>query len=329
MNKKVCKTISLLLLLGMLLCSNTLTCVAAKKAKEANTDKTEQQADSLVDYKQDKPKVYVSSCKIVSGEASPGNKFMVKLTLRNSSPKYTVDGLLLSYTNDLKTIHSIYGNSNQAYVGKIEPNEEAEVILTLGLADELRTSLVNLDLKLEYSDGINEVNTNEISVPIQVQTVSELDIQAVSLPEKITTEGKTRVRVTYKNFGSEDLYNITLQIKGDGIVGTEQMSIGTLSAGKVSYVESYVNFRKTGSQKAKVSFTYEDIKGTSHTTNPYDFELTVSEPSEDENQQSQEAAQQAAQQNGATGFGIIQIALLIGIIITFVAVIFIVRRYRK
>ncbi len=229
-----------------------------------------------------KARVAVESFKISGDAIVPGEEFELTLVVKNNSNTDTVRSIMMSFTSDAEGVYTVYGQPDQVYIPQLQPGATYNVNLSMKAADKIKDSVVKFTTEFTYEDYISSENTNKTSVQLPVTTTSKFEIQNVSFPEEIYQDQKTRMRVTYKNSGGDDFYNIVMMVSTEGAMDDEQYSLGSLIAGKVSYAETYVTLSNVGEQSVNVTFSYEDIEGNKFTTNQYEQKIKVLESQEEE-----------------------------------------------
>ena len=229
-----------------------------------------------------KARVAVESFKISGDAIVPGEEFELTLVVKNNSNTDTVRCIMMSFTSDAEGVYTVFGQPDQVYIPQLQPGATYNVNLSMKAADKIKDSVVKFTTEFTYEDYISSENTNKTSVQLPVTTTSKFEIQNVSFPEEIYQDQKTRMRVTYKNSGGDDFYNIVMMVSTEGAMDDEQYSLGSLIAGKVSYAETYVTLSNVGEQSVNVTFSYEDIEGNKFTTNQYEQKIKVLESQEEE-----------------------------------------------
>jgi hypothetical protein len=283
------------------------------------------QTASAASINYDKPRVVLEDFKISDDMVVPGENFDLTLTLKNPSRTHNINSVLLSFSNNIDYVTPIYGQPDQVYVDSIPAGGQKEVTVTLAAAEKITEESIKFQIDATYSDQEKTNNSNTIMIMLPITTTRKFEIQNVSLPEKIYAGDKTRVQVTYKNTGVNDFYNITMYINGENSEKIDQVSLGSLVAGKVSYAEAYVNFTNTGKQKANISFSYEDIEGNKFTTEPYETDFTALENGTREN----EAAIFSEPESSVMLNDTVRIVLIASIGILTIIVIVLQRKYKK
>lgn len=237
-----------------------------------------------------KARVMVESFAVSNDAIVPGEPFELTLTIRNTSDTDVAKSIILTFTNDIETVYGVYGQPDQYYISELAPNATQQIKLQLMAAEKLTDTSVKFQTDFVYEDYITSENKNTTTIQLPVTTTSKFEVQNVSFPDAVYAGEKTRMRITYKNTGGDDFYNITMSVKDQDTEDTQQYSLGSLVAGKVSYAEMYVTLPEAGEQKVTVSFSYEDIEGNKFNTGDYEQPVTVAK--------SQSGSQQDEAENG-------------------------------
>lgn len=237
-------------------------------------------AESKAAFEGQKARVVVESFSVSNDAIVPGEEFELKVKVRNTSKTDTVKSVLMTFTNDLNTVYTVYGQPDQMYIAELKPRAIKEVTLQLKAADELMAATVRFEVDFVYEDYITSQNVNTSSIQLPVTTTSKFEVQNVSFPDTIYAGEKSRIRITYKNTGADDFYNITMNVASEGEEEDEQYSLGSLVAGKVSYAELYITLEEVGSKEVSIRFSYEDIEGNKFNTEKYKQNVSVVENQE-------------------------------------------------
>ncbi|WP_455714729.1 hypothetical protein [Anaerosporobacter sp.] len=284
--------------------------------------KVEAKKDS---YANAKPRIVIDSFKVTDDAIVPGEEFDLKLVLYNPGRVYSANNILLTFTNNADTISVVYPDSDQMYIEKIGPGKKEEVTIRLKASSEIKTETVKFSINAVFSDGETSSNLNDMSLSLPVTKSSKFEIQNVSIQEEVYIGAKTRAHITYKNSGSDNFYNVTMHIEGEALDTSQQYSLGSLVAGKVSYAEAYIEFVKLGKQSINIYFTYEDIKGSQYTTEPYVSQVESIEQSEEAEKPSEVIDNTSSNTRGFIG----KISVMVGIIVVGFFVITLIKRYKR
>jgi hypothetical protein len=277
-------------------------------------------------YSNAKPRIVIDSYTITDDAIVPGEEFDLQLVLYNPGRVYSANNILLTFTNSADSISVVYPNSDQVYIESIAPGKKENITIRLKASAEIKTEAVKFSVNAVYADDETSSNMNEMSISLPVTKSSKFEIQNVSIQEEVYTGAKTRAHITYKNSGSDNFYNVTMHIEGDALETSQQYSLGSLIAGKVSYAEAYIEFTKVGTQSINIYFTYEDIKGTEYTTEPYISEVELHKNSE---KTDIKADEEFHNESNNTGGFIGKTVILAGSIVMGVAVLALIKKYRR
>lgn len=272
-----------------------------------------------------KPRIVIDSYQVTEDAIVPGEEFDLQLVLYNPGRVYSANNILLTFTNSVDSISVVYPNSDQLYIERIAPGKKEKVTIRLKASSEIKTETVKFAVNAVYADDETSSNMNEMSISLPVTKSSKFEIQNVSLQEEVYTGAKTRAHITYKNSGSDNFYNVTMHIEGDALDASQQYSLGSLIAGKVSYAEAYIEFTKVGTQSVNIYFTYEDIKGNEYTTEPYISEVELHK----NNEKAEITDEEFHNESKNTGSFIGKSIILAGIITMGIVVLALLRKYRR
>lgn len=273
----------------------------------------------------------ISSYELLDKGIIPGEKFKVKMTFENMGSKSDLSSILINYTNSIDSFFSTEENSGQIYIPELKPNDPYEVTLELNASERIQTSTAPFVLSIVYADSEYSTNTSSITMQFPISLRSYLTVNAVSVPNHITKGEKVRMRVTYRNAGAKDLYNIKMSISGDYIQDVLPASLGKLSVGKNNYVDIYVVFTEEETQVINIGMTYEDVQGTIYAADNYEVKANVT--AKDKNNSD---VQEVFNDNNNDVDGIlkyyleIKIALLFGIMLSGIFIfIYLIKYFKK
>ncbi|MDO5292475.1 MAG: CARDB domain-containing protein [bacterium] len=318
------------------LCCMTVFSIPVRADKDTDTqvkaDKITESAGNILN----KARIIVTEYTLDDKEILPGEEFKLKIKLKNQNKKNAANNITLTFTNNLDTIFTTYGMSNQVYIERLKPLEEKEITLNLKTSETFKSEGAGFAINILYADSDSTFTSSDVTLQIPVNLSSHLLVQGISIPQNIQQGSNTRVRVTLKNAGGEDLRNITMNVTGDGLEQQQSVMLGQLSAGKINYVDSYINFKNSGKSTVNISFNYEDINGNVHTKKVDPSEVTVVSANIGGQTSNTQSSQIISTDSDATissktigGYGLKQILLIGSIAFMSVVVIVLIRRYRK
>ena len=227
-----------------------------------------------------RPYVEIESYSVENDAIVPGEEFEIKLKLKNTSSSNDVVSVLLTYESVDDEIEAVYGESNQKYINKIKAGESEEVKLKLKAKAGIESLTSQLVFSILYSDERRTDNNNTIKLYLPVSTSGSLQIENISVPNIVTLGTKSRISITYANYGVEELSNIVLHIVGNKLNSELEYPLESLTGGSKKYTEAYIDYQKIGNQNIQISFTYDDAEGLRHETELQSFDVNVSDNGE-------------------------------------------------
>ena len=114
----------------------------------------------------------------------------------------------------------------------------------------------------EYEDGEGNEFTAKELIGIPVVQKSRLTTSEITLPEMAFMGQPVPVGIDFYNTGKVTLYNLFVNVEGDfSSEGQNQYFVGNFTSGSQDHYESNIMPNKTGENKGKIVFTYEDAAG--------------------------------------------------------------------
>lgn len=226
--------------------------------------------------KYDKPYVEIDSYSIESEAIVPGEEFELNLVFRNTSSSKEIGSCLVTYESPDGSVEPVYGQSNQFFLKKINAGETEEVTVKLKANAGIETLSTQLVFSILYADEKDMDNNNTTKIFLPVSTSGTLRIENISVPNIVTLGTKSRISITYGNYGVDELSNIVLHIVGNKLNTELEYPLESIGGGSKKYAEAYIDYQKTGNQNIQISFTYDDSDGLRHETDLQSYEVTVS-----------------------------------------------------
>lgn len=222
-----------------------------------------------------KNRVVIQSYSVSNDDVAPGDKFDLTVRIKNTSATQAAESVLLTFDSSSEGIYPVYGESNQQYIDRLEPNQEMDVVMHLQAASTLEAYNVDYHVNIAYGEGNRDLQ-NEAVIQIPIGQESSLMVLSYSVADNTTVGAKTRISVNYKNVGLEELNDVVMHVNVDGM--TEQKSeIGNIAAGEENNKETYFSFAKPGEQEVTIFLTYKDTTGTQCYTQNISAKVEVTE----------------------------------------------------
>lgn len=195
----------------------------------------------------------------------PGDGFKLKVMLKNigNNKLNQVRAAL-----DVKMPFSSIGASTEQYISLLEPGQSAEVSYNLLIDKSAPSRLYNFNFTLEYKDYANRFQSQQGSFGINVEEVSEVYIQDVTLdPTTLNPESEGLLLVQIANAGTNEVKNVRVTIfGGDKILTQSQNFIGIIRPGPSNsettsfgvYVDPEIEI---GDYGLNIQINYDDVNG--------------------------------------------------------------------
>ena len=222
------------------------------------------------------PRLIVDSYEIVKGERSKGQRFTLKVNVRNTNQYADAYNILVTYSSESDNVRLIDEKTNQHFEEKINAGEVISYEMEMEVLDyyEMDTMIMNFVFAYLDEDGIGYSNVSQISPKIVKNCVME--INSLSVAEDAVVGAKALVNVRYSSTGILPIKSATMIIEGDILEGKQEFALEEVSDGEQKYFDYYVSFSNPGTQNVSISFKYTDENGQEYMLEPEIFQVEVS-----------------------------------------------------
>ncbi len=212
---------------------------------------------------------------------TPGEEFKLKIRFKNTSYTGKTGNIYATFSQQDQLIYPTYGASNECYVGYLDSDSKAKGSFSLMASDDIAAPYVLCNITVTYSDAYRTYNTNSFQIQLPVSSTGILAVNGFDMDSNAEIGANNRVGVTVTNSGRTALNNVILHMEGESIDAQEQ-GIGSIMGNSSTTADCYVAFKKIGQQNVSFYFTYTDVDGAAHETNPqtYSFNVGVREESQ-------------------------------------------------
>lgn len=223
------------------------------------------------------PRLILSDYSIREERVTAGKKFMLTLTVNNTS-KSKLKNIKISCTTENGELIPAKG-AGTAYLAELAAGKEDTVSFRMQAAENLEEKSYKLSVKTEYEGNGNEYTVEDaIFIPVySEQRISVTDVfvtdESVQLGETVEVTGKVN------NLGNGMLHNVTVRIYGDNVDETTTY-VGNIEAGKSASIDLLAKATVvTNGNKVnnRIEVTYEDSRGTAYTQESQ-VKFSVAEP---------------------------------------------------
>lgn len=194
-----------------------------------------------------------------------GDSFKLKITLKNIGNNKLNQ---IRAALDLKMPFSSIGASTEQYVPLLEAGQNAEAIFNLQVDKSTISRLYNINFTLEYKDYTNRLQSQQGSIGINVEELSEVYIQDVTLdPTTLNPESEGLLMVQVANAGTNEVKNVRVTVfGGEKILTQTQNFIGIIRPGPsnsetTSFGVSVDPEIETGDYGLNIQINYDDVNG--------------------------------------------------------------------
>lgn len=267
-NQKIKKTALFSLIFCLLFAANVQATGTQKALQEDDG-----QVQTILEATQ--PKVVVDSYEVSDGEMATGQKFTLKVNVKNTNPYNDAYNLMVTLTSETDNVRIQDFAPNQVFVEKLAAGETTSVEFSMEVSEQFESDTMILDIYLDCVDenGIGYTITSIITPQIAKQC--EMEINALSVAESAVVGSKSLVNVRYSNTGVVPIEHVTMHLEGDIMDSPKDVELERLEVEEQKYLDYYVNFLKEGKQNVTISFTYEDGDGTVYELDPEEFQVDV------------------------------------------------------
>ena len=306
----------------------------------ATVDGASPTATATAEAPRPQPKLIVSHYGTSPDVIKAGETFAVKATLENTSTKYDVKNITVTYAGDGKSLLSA-DNTNTVYIDKIKREESADVTFNMQARLDCEPGIQTVTLNIEYEDSKATGYTVTEPLLLQVTQNVNLEYDEPQIPQTANAGDTLPLSFNVFNKGRSKLYNVMVKIEAPGLLPEGSAFVGNMEPGTSGTAELYVfvgtlgmsqneegnmqtdnDAEKYGYTNGKITISYEDEFG-----NPSSQEIQVGmniEPpviSANADQEEEEPVDTVSQW---------WISVLVGaVLIAAVAAVLVVRRKRK
>ncbi len=233
------------------------------------------------DGKRSMPRLIVSGFETEPKEVKGGDKFTLKLKLRNTSKDGAVSNIRMVLAgspegeNQVVTFLPVTGAST-VFVDKVNTDSEKEIKIELQSNASLPQKAYPLNIKMQYEDSqLNAVEGDE-TISIYVHQEAKIDFGKVDLSSDTVGIGE-EVNISFPliNKGKSTLYNMSILVPEDGILQKAENYVGNVNSGEQKDVDlSTIALQESNGEHPKIQIKYEDEMGKVYTIDK-EIELNV------------------------------------------------------
>ncbi len=234
------------------------------------------------------PKLIVSHYGTNPDVVKAGETFTVNATLENTSTKYDVKNITVTYAGDGKSLLGA-DNTNTVYIDKIKRGESADITFNMQARLDSAPGIQTVTLTIAYEDSKATAYTVTEPLLLQVTQPVSLEYDEPKLPQTANAGDTLPLSFNVFNKGRSKLYNVMVKIEAPGLLPEGSAFVGNMEPGTSGTAELYVfvgtlgmsqneegnmetdnDAEKYGYTNGKITISYEDEFG-----NPYSSEVEI------------------------------------------------------
>ncbi len=229
------------------------------------------------------PKLIVSHYGTAPDVIKAGETFAVSATIENTSTKYDVRNITVTYAGDGKSLISS-DNTNTAYIDKIKRGESADVTFNMQARLDSAPGIQTVTLTIAYEDSKATGYTVTEPLLLQVTQPVSLEYDEPKLPQTANAGDTLPLSFNVFNKGRSKLYNVMVKLEAPGLLPEGSAFVGNMEPGTSGTAELYVfvgtlgmsqnedgnmetdnDAEKYGYTNGKITISYEDEFGSPYT----------------------------------------------------------------
>mgnify|MGYP001230997094 CR=1 FL=1 len=251
-------------------------CIPYEKPTPSTTGDDSSSSNTIPDPT---PYVIVSGYEF-GGTVTAGQEFVLKMTIKNTSPTTVGNMTMTVGTPDALTL---VDSSNTLYIDSLTGHGTFSKDIRLMARPNADPAPASLEVRFVYqyvTDGNRKDvdRTEKISIPI-VQR-DRFTVDQFSLPASINVGEEYDLQVKYMNKGRSAVYNMTATVEGDAnlVNKTQSENVGNVESGKSGTLDFFLQAKEPCTLTGNIVITYEDANMKEQTIRrPYSIEVNAVE----------------------------------------------------
>ena len=244
------------------------------------------------DNVKNKPKLIIDKYSFEPSYPLAGEEFKMNLSFFNTNNDKGVRNIKIFLTsNEVPTsdtggagagaaagssVFTPVGSSNTFYIDYIDPKGTVNKSVVLTTAPTIESKNYTLIANFEYEDKEGNQYTAQELIGIPIVQESKLTSSKVTFNGEGFIGNPSDGEIQFYNTGKDTLFNLMVSVEGDFQEKSLEEYIGNFKSGDSSSYMFNVTPDKSGAQKGKIVFKYEDATGKSRTIEE-EFVIDVSD----------------------------------------------------
>ena len=234
------------------------------------------------------PKVIVSGYTLSRDPVTAGEEFTATVTLKNTSQTKSVQNMTVTASCDTPFL-VLQSASNTFFIEELKAGRSTSV--KIKYKSDLATPAqgYNISLSISYDNADATPLSSSGTVPVAIVQPIRVEMETPQLASQVSAGDTVPLHVQVMNMGRSTVYNVKCTLFAPGLVPSGSAFIGTMEAGTASSgeIDIFVGTKdmdpanagggKYGLTQGKLTLTYEDGAGESHTKD-ISISTTITEP---------------------------------------------------
>lgn len=238
------------------------------------------------DENESKPKIIVSNYVCDPIIVMAGQEFDLNMTLLNTHREKGVKNIKMFLTlaeetssEDEKSgnIFTPVNSSNTFYFDAIPSKGTVEKALRLYVVPGAQPKTYTLTVNFEYEDNTGKEYTAQELLGINVEQVTEMQVDEFAVPEMIEMYSPVTISFGYYNTGKVTLNNVMIKVEGEVDCDYRSTYIGNMDPGDSDYFETSFSPNTPGEVPVAIVISYENAAGEAQEIRR-ELSLNVMEP---------------------------------------------------
>lgn len=226
---------------------------------------------------EERVRVVIDGYEVSGSFVSPGSEFEIQLAIKNTHHDLAAKNVVLALVNNQGIAFPTEGESNQFFIGDIEPDSSCNVTVPIRISETVKNVQdVVFQVALTYSDLYTLMISESAYVAVPLRQECILEMAEFRLADYCYVSEKSVVSSEIKNEGDMDVEEVELHIvlENDSEFIYE---MGDIASGMTKYFDHTICMEQAGEQTLTVFMSYKDEMGNEASTERMEYPINVLE----------------------------------------------------
>ncbi|MDD5018197.1 MAG: CARDB domain-containing protein [Eubacteriales bacterium] len=185
------------------------------------------------------PKLIVSSYSVDPKIVEAGQTFTVTAALKNTSEKYDVRNIKITYTGDGVNILPA-DNTNTQYIEEIGNGKSYDLTFDMQARLMSEPGIHTLTLNIEYEDSQTVSYSLTEEIRLEVTQPLNIEIDEPNIPAAANAGDTVNITLNIYNKGRSAVYNVMCSLEAQGLLPESSAFVGNMEPGSSGAADLYV-----------------------------------------------------------------------------------------